>query len=92
MILQKRPGLPEHLATIWEEIEEGVMPKIGPAGIEALCGQIHLQREAGKRISEEGLVVQDVKGNPVSHPAIAIEKQAQSEVRSWLDKFGRRTI
>jgi hypothetical protein len=47
-------------------------------------------RDAQRRITAEGIVVADAKGNPCPHPALAVEKQAQGEVRAWLGKYGRR--
>jgi len=89
-MIPKRDGLPEHLRPIWEEMEAQVVERIGAIGLEALCGQVYRLRTAEERISREGLVVQDVKGNPAPHPAIYIEKQAQAEIRTWLQKYGRR--
>lgn len=89
MNLNKREGLPEHISAIWDELAGSVRDRIGNAGMEALCGQVYRLREAEGRISEEGMVVQDAKGNPVPHPALAIEKQAQAEIRNWVDKFGK---
>lgn len=82
--------LPAHLAPIWEEILPTVQPAIGPVGLEALCAQIYRMRDAQERVTKDGAVVADAKGNPCPHPAIAIEKQAQAEVRAWVAKFGRR--
>ena len=82
--------LPEHLAPIWDELAEDMDDKIGLAGMEAFCGQVHRLREASQRITTEGMVVQDSKGNPVPHPALGIEKTAQAEVRAWTDKYARR--
>jgi len=90
-MLEKREALPDHIAAIWDELSPNMVARIGNAGLEALCGQVYRMREAERRISDEGMVVQDTKGNPMPHPAIAIEKQAQAEVRSWTDKFGKRT-
>lgn len=90
-MLEKREALPGHIATIWDELSDNVVEWIGNAGLEALCGQVHRLRQAELRISDEGMVVQDAKGNPMPHPALAIEKQAQAEIRSWIDKFGKRT-
>lgn len=79
--------LPDHLAEIWEEVAPSVQPRIGVAGLEALCAQIYRVRDAQKRITEEGLVVADDKGNPTEHPAIKIERKAQNEVRRWMKDF-----
>ena len=55
--------------------------------LEAYCVQVSRMRDAQSRIDREGLVVADVKGNPVPHPALAIEKAAQIEVRAWSERF-----
>lgn len=62
---------------------------IGLIGMEALCGQIYRMRDAQARITKDGAIVADAKGNPIPHPAIPIEKAAQAEVRAWVVKFGR---
>ena len=90
-MLTKRRALPAHIAAIWDELADSVGAEIGNAGMEAFCGQVHRMREAENRISDEGMVVQDTKGNPIPHPALAIEKQAQAEIRSWIGKFGKQT-
>ena len=81
-------ALPEHLRPIWSETVPKVRSTIGPVGLEALCGQIYRMRDAQERITKDGAIVADAKGNPVPHPALAIEKQAQAEVRAWVIKFG----
>lgn len=47
-------------------------------------------RDAQQRLQREGLVIADPKGNPVPHPAIAIERAAQAEIRSWGAQFKPR--
>lgn len=78
------------MAAIWSEMVGQVRPTIGAVGLEALCVQVARMRDAQRRITAEGLVVADAKGNPVPHPALAVEKQAQAEIRQWLGKFGAR--
>jgi hypothetical protein len=67
-----------------------VQEAIGSAGLEALVVQVHRMRDAQERITAEGIVVADSKGNPIPHPALAIERQAQVEIRTWLAKYGGR--
>ena len=89
MTKMKQPAdLPEYLLLIWAELEGQVRPAIGAAGLEALCVQVYRMRDAERRIAEDGLIVRDVKGNPVAHPALDIEKRAQVEVRTWLAEYG----
>ena len=92
MSIPKPDSLPDHLSAIWDEMEPRVRVVIGPAGMEALCAQIYRMRDAQERVTKDGIVVADTKGNPCPHPALAIEKQAQSEVRAWVQKFGGRPM
>lgn len=58
--------------------------------LEAYCGQVSRLRDAQMRIASEGLIVSDAKGQPMPHPAIAIEKAAQDEIRKWGNAFRPR--
>jgi len=81
---------PEHLSpearSVWDSV---VASKPGCEGpdLESYCVQVSRMRDAQARIDREGLVVADAKGNPIPHPALAIEKAAQVEVRAWADRF-----
>jgi phage terminase small subunit len=84
--------LPSDVAAVWSEL---VAVHADPSRVEgpefeAFCGQVARLRDAQGRISAEGLVVADEKGRPVPHPALAIEKQAQAEIRAWGDRFRPR--
>ncbi len=83
------PECPAHLsepvAAVWRELAAG-SPILGPA-FEAYCGQVATLREAQKRVDEEGIVIADPKGNPIPHPALAVARAAQVEIRSWGSKF-----
>lgn len=84
------PTLPPELVPIWEQMLEQVDPTIGSAGMESLVIQISRLRDAQARISREGSVVADSKGNPGPHPALAIEQQAGREIREWMKNFPRK--
>ena len=81
-------GLPAELRGIWAELVGQVRSDIGAAGLEALCVQVLRMRDARDRVTNDGLVVQDAKGNAVPHPALEIEKRAQNEIRVWLQDYG----
>lgn len=55
--------------------------------LEAYAGQVVRLRDAQRRLAAEGEVVEDPKGFPIPHPAIAIERAAQEELRRWGDRF-----
>lgn len=80
--------LPSDVATVWLELAPHVRNQ-GP-GFEAYCAQVARLRDAQRRISAEGLIVADAKGNPVPHPALGIERDAQKEIRAWGDQFRPR--
>lgn len=84
--------LPENVRIVWSElIDTHSDPAriIGPA-FDAYCGQVALLRDVQARISAEGPVVANAKGEPVPHPALAIMTKAQAEVRAWGDRFKPR--
>ena len=80
--------IPDHLKDYWDEAKGSVKEKTPDAAIEALAGQIKLKRDAEKRISEEGAIVMDAKGNAVEHPGIKIAREAGREVQGWINRYG----
>ena len=86
-------GPPKHLSAqisdIWSEIHQDYWDHIGIAGLEAVCVLVHTAREAQQRLEADGMIVNDGKGNPIPHPAIAIHKSATDSLRSWTHQFGK---
>ena len=86
-------GSPDHLSAAAREVWDATVAAhsnpdwiVGP-DLEAYCTQVSRMRDAQARIDREGLIVADAKGNPIPHPAIAIEKAAQAEIRAWGTRF-----
>lgn len=72
------------------------MKSIDTSGAEALALEAYATtiarlRDARRRIDSEGLVVADEKGRPIPHPALAIEKMLNAEVRAWLARYQPKT-
>jgi len=90
--------LPADVAAVWDEVIADLTTAYGPtvakasAGpdLEAYCGQVARLRDAQRRIADEGAIVADPKGTPVPHPAVAIERAAQDEIRKWGSTFRPR--
>lgn len=82
------PGyLAEDVRAIWLELSPGLPDgKLGPE-FEAYCGCVARLRDAQKRIHDEGAIVPDGKQNPIAHPALAIERQCQEQLRKWGGKY-----
>lgn len=85
--------LSENVARAWVDVVTAYGPGaeriIGP-DLEAYCGQLALLRDAQRRVAAEGMIVADVKGNPIPHPAVMVERAAQEELRKWGNTFKRR--
>lgn len=82
--------LPPDIASIWVETVKNLgyrIDRLDPPSLEAYCGQIARLRDAQHRIHDEGLIVADSKGHPIPHPAIAVEKSAQAEIRAWQSRL-----
>lgn len=81
--------LSEGAATVWRELV-GRHPEpesiLGP-DFETYCVVVHRARDAARRIDTEGMVVNDERGNPIEHPALAIERKAQAAIKSYGDRF-----
>ena len=69
----EQPTLSEELL---DEVFDQCHPSTPTATVEAIAQQIQLARDARARIDEEGIVVRDMRGAVIPHPAIAIEASA----------------
>lgn len=81
-----KPAPDEILDVCRDVVASGGAPAITPE-LEAYAGQVVRLRDAQRRLAAEGEVVEDPKGFPIPHPAIAIERSAQDELRKWGDRF-----
>lgn len=82
-------GMSDGAAAVWRELlHRHAEPEaiVGPE-LEAYCVTVARARDAARRIDSEGAVVNDERGNPIEHPALAIERKAQAAIKSWGDRF-----
>lgn len=87
--------LEDDAAQVWVEVIDQHHDPSRVVGwdLAAYCGQVATFRDARRRVQREGLIVEDERMRPIPHPAIAIEREAQRQIREWGDKFrgkGRR--
>ena len=85
------------MTTDVQEIRQEVLAAYGDGAdridgpdLEAYCGQVARLRDAQARLAAEGSIIADPKGVPIPHPAIAIERAAQDEIRKWGNAFKPR--
>ena len=55
--------------------------------VNAIATQLDRSDEAKKRIEEEGIVVRDLKGSVVAHPALKIEQDATKLIADLLNRY-----
>lgn len=63
-------------STNLEKVRKQVSSKTPEGIIEQIARQMDRADEAQKRIIKEGIVVRDMKGSVIPHPALTIEKEA----------------
>lgn len=85
------------MTTDVQEIRKEVLAAYGDGSdridgpdLEVFCGQVARLRDAQARLAAEGSIIADPKGVPIPHPAIAIERAAQDEIRKWGNAFKPR--
>ena len=58
--------------------------------IEIIETNMILSDKAGARVEKEGIVVRDLKGSVIQHPAIKIQADAQKIISNMMDKYRNR--
>lgn len=53
--------------------------------IEAYAGQLFRMRVARALLRVDGIIIEGLRG-PMTHPAVAIEKEASAEMRQWITR------
>jgi hypothetical protein len=64
-----------------------VAPDTPEAIVEAIAYQLGIISDARQRISGEGIVVRDLKGTVIAHPAIRIEAEAVKILSGLISKY-----
>lgn len=78
------------LSANFDRAAEQVLPKTPDSVINAIAIQMDRIEEARRRIDEEGIVVRDLKGSVIQHPAIKIEADAIKLMSDLIAKNSRK--
>jgi len=85
------PNLSDSANAALIEISKDMTPEqlagVESSALEAYATTVARLRDARKRIDVEGLIVSDSKGQPIPHPALAIEKSLEAQMRAWLTRY-----
>jgi len=79
----------EHHET-FKEIAAQVRPECPVSVVESITAQVATSRDCRRRIDRDGTIVADSRGNPVPHPAIALEAAAQKRSATLLRQWCQR--
>ena len=80
---------PDHLSDEAREVWDSVIADasnpayIAADELAAYCNAVVLERDCARRVREEGTIVADERGRPIAHPAIAVGRQAQQDIKGW---------
>ena len=76
-----------------EDLEENVIMQVTPdcpqSVIDIIVRKLQIIKRASARVDEEGIVVRDLKGSVVAHPAIKIETESMTIVSGLLKTYKR---
>jgi len=73
-----------------EKVKQEVKKTTSDTIIELIASQLDRRDLAKKRIEDEGIVVRDLKGSVVPHPALKIEQDATKIIADLLSKHKNR--
>jgi len=73
--------------SVIDEVRKNIRSNTPELIVEAIVSQLSMAREARKRIDEEGIVVRDMKGSVIAHPAIKIELTAMKTYTEIVAKY-----
>ena len=84
-----KPATPTNSLT-FESVKKQCSDNTPPGVIEQIAAQMDRAAEAKRRIETEGIVVRDMKGSVIAHPAIKIEQDACKMITDLLTRHGKR--
>ena len=72
------------------EIRASVLSETPSALVEAMASQVDAMRQARALVEADGVMVRDGKQNPIPHPCLELERQAQRTLnelmRGWVKR------
>lgn len=72
------------------QVRASVLPETPSALVEAMASQVDAMRQARALVDADGVMVRDGKQNPIPHPCLELERQAQRTLnelmRGWVKR------
>jgi hypothetical protein len=77
-------------AAALEQVRGSCVPETPEVLVEAMASQVLAMREARRLVEADGVMVRDGKQNPISHPCLDLERQAQRQLAELMRGWVRR--
>ena len=76
---------------IVEHVVDQVKPSTPDAIFDIIVGQLEIAQDAKNRIAEEGIVVRNIGGSIIPHPAIKVQNDAEKIVAQLVGKYSENS-
>ena len=73
-----------------KEVRASVLADTPPPLLEAMASQVDAMRQARTLVDADGVMVRDGKQNPIPHPCLELERQAQRALNELMRGWVRR--
>jgi len=73
-----------------EEVRASCVPETPSPLLEAMASQLLAMRQARALVEADGVMVRDGKQNPIAHPCLDLERQAQKQLAELMRGWCRR--
>ena len=73
-----------------KEVRASVLADTPAPLLEAMASQVDAMRQARALVDTDGVMVRDGKQNPIAHPCLELERQAQRALNELMRGWVRR--
>jgi hypothetical protein len=73
-----------------DEVRASCIPETPGPLLEAMASQLVAMRQARALVEADGVMVRDGKQNPIAHPCLDLERQAQKQLAELMRGWTRR--
>jgi hypothetical protein len=77
-------------AAAMEQVRVSCLPETPEPLLEAMASQLVAMRQARALVEADGVMVRDGKQNPIAHPCLDLERQAQKQLAELMRGWTRR--
>lgn len=77
-------------AVALEQVRTSCLPETPEPLLEAMASQLVAMRQARSLVEADGVMVRDGKQNPIAHPCLDLERQAQKQLAELMRGWTRR--